>query len=122
MSNSIKGIGCDIINISRFDRLIEDPRFLDKVYTANELHYIRNHGVQSAAGLWAAKEVVGKAMGTEFSGFVMKDVEVLHNEQRRPETLLHGRAETEAERLHMERIHISISHEKEQAIAFAVIE
>ena len=41
MNGSIKGIGCDIVNISRIAELLVNERFLDKVYTAYEQNYIR---------------------------------------------------------------------------------
>lgn len=95
MNGSIKGVGCDIVSASRIAKLIVDQRFLDNVYTVYEHEYISENGTQTAAGLWAAKEAVSKALGTGFVGFTAKDIE---------------------------NIHISISHEKEQAIAFAVME
>lgn len=116
----VKGVGCDIVCISRVEKLIQNKSFLDKVYTLNEQNYIKSKNAQTAAGLWAAKEAVSKAVGTGFTGFVMKDIEVLHNDSGQPEILLHNGAIAAAEKLKIKRIHISISHEDKQAIAFAV--
>ncbi len=122
MNGSIKGIGCDIVSVSRIAVLIADKKFLNKVYTEHEQNYISGKGKQTAAGLWAAKEAVSKALGTGFVGFTAKDIEIRHNESGTPQIVLYNGAKTIAESVDAKNIHISISHEKEQALAFAVIE
>ena len=122
MNGSIKGVGCDIVSVSRIAKLIVDQRFLDNVYTVYEHEYISENGTQTAAGLWAAKEAVSKALGTGFVGFTAKDIEIRHNESGTPQIVLYNGAKTRSELIHIENIHISISHEKEQVIAFAVME
>ena len=122
MNGSMKGIGCDIVSVSRVARLIVNPRFLEKVYTVYEQEYISEKGPQTAAGLWAAKEAVGKALGTGFVGFTAKDIEVRHYESGTPRIVLYRGAKKRAELIHCENVYLSISHEEEQALAFAVIE
>lgn len=116
----IKGIGCDIVDISRVEQLLNQNRFLEKVYTPYEQEYIRGKTAHTAAGLWAAKEAVSKALGTGFKGFVMKDIEILHNKNGQPQVMLCNGAKATAEKMKIKQIHISISHEDKQAIAFAV--
>lgn len=122
MSVSIKGIGCDIVSITRIAEVIVDQRFLDKVYTVYEQDYISKKGIQTAAGLWAAKEAVSKALGTGFVGYTAKDIEIWHNESGTPQIMLYNGAKTRSELIDAKHIHISVSHEKEQAMAFVVIE
>ena len=122
MRVSIKGIGCDIVSISRIAKVIVDQKFLDKVYTVYEQDYIYQKGAQTAAVLWAAKEAVSKALGTGFVGFTAKDIEIRHNESGTPQIMLYNGAKTRAELIDVKTVYISISHEKEQAMAFAVIE
>ncbi len=122
MNGLIKGIGCDIVSISRIAVLIADNKFLNKVYTEQEQNYISGKGTQTAAGLWAAKEAVSKALGTGFVGFTAKDIEIRHNESGTPQIVLYNGAKTIADSVDVKNIHISISHEKEQALAFTVIE
>jgi len=122
MRVSIKGIGCDIVSISRIAKVIVDQKFLDKVYTVYEQDYIYQKGAQTAAGLWAAKEAVSKALETGFVGFTAKDIEIRHNESGTPQIMLYNGAKTRAELIDVKTVYISISHEKEQAMAFAVIE
>lgn len=122
MNESIKGVGCDIVSVLRIAKLMTDQKFLNKVYTAYEQEYICIKGAQTAAGLWAAKEAISKALGTGFVGFTAKDIEVRHNGNGAPQTVLYNGAKARYETIDSMRIHVSISHEKDQALAFAVIE
>ena len=121
MDSSIRGIGCDIVSVSRIARLISDERFLNMVYTAYEQQYIRQKGAQTGAGLWAAKEAASKALGTGFAGFTARDIEIRHSADGAPQISLHNGAQAAAASIGAERIHLSISHEREQAMAFVVI-
>lgn len=94
-----KGAGCDIVNISRVEELIQSKCLFDKVYTLNEQGYMKSKNAQTAAGLWAANEAVGKAAETGFTGLVMRDIEVLHNDSGKPEILLRNGAIVAAEKL-----------------------
>lgn len=117
---SIAGIGCDIACIFRIEELMLNPRFLVKVYTPYEQDYLRGSTAHSAAGLWAAKEAVCKALGTGFSGFTIKDIEIQHTKSGQPYVLLHRGARCIAAARCVTDIHLSISHEREHALAFAV--
>lgn len=118
----MKGIGCDIVSVPRIAAQMADKRFVDKVYTAYEQSCIAAKGAQTAAGLWAAKEAVSKALGTGFVGFCLRDIEIRHDENGMPQPILCNGAKMRSETIGAKEIHISISHEKEQALAFAVIE
>lgn len=122
MNHTIKGVGCDITNVARIAALLKNTKFLQKVYTEYEQAYISVKGEQTAAGLWAAKEAVSKALGTGFVGFQMKDIEIQHDANGSPKILLHNGAEKRAEEIGAEKLHISISHETTEAFAFTVLE
>lgn len=119
--SGIAGIGCDIVCVSRIERLLSNPHFSGKVYTPCEREYF-DHSAQTAAGLWAAKEAVCKALGTGFVGFLPTDIEILRYKNGQPYVLLHNGAEHIAAAYSIANIHISISHEQEQAMAFAIAE
>ena len=55
-------IGNDIVLISRIEKSIKSPSFLNKVFTENERLYCKK--VENFAGLFAAKEAYFKALGT----------------------------------------------------------
>lgn len=116
----IVGIGTDIVKIARFEGKAENEKFMAKIFTASEREYLMDKGVQSMAGLFAAKEAVVKAMGCGFKGFWPKDIEILHDDMGRPVAKLYG---TAVSAVHESTVfHISISHNETDAIAFAVAE
>lgn len=118
----IKGIGCDIIKIERIEKLMLNTRFARKVFTSAEQVYISTKSIQSTAGLWAAKEAVSKALGMGFVGFSMRDIEILHDENGKPYVELHEGAQKRFEELCGKKLHVSISHENDTALAVAIIE
>ncbi|MDR2706389.1 MAG: holo-ACP synthase [Planctomycetaceae bacterium] len=120
----IIGIGTDIIECERIDRMIQrhGNHFVDRVFTKQEIHYCtdRKSSDQHFAGRWAAKEAVLKALGTGWiSGIAWTDVEVLNENTGKPQIKLHGGAKKIATEKKITEIHISISHCKSHAIAFA---
>ena len=121
----IYGIGTDIVKISRFTHMA--PHFMARVFTDGERDYL--HGktgeglASSAAGLFASKEAVAKALGTGFRGFWPADIEIWHDDNGAPRVRLHNGAFKIAKRLTKKRprIHVSISHTAEDAVAFVVV-
>ena len=119
----ISGVGTDLCTIERIARALENPRFLERLYTPAECNRLeglcdeRRH--ERAAGMFAAKEAIAKALGTGFTGFGFADVEILSDEKGKPVVQLHGGA---AELAKDANVHLSISHDSGMAIAFAVIE
>ncbi|MBQ8615679.1 MAG: holo-ACP synthase [Clostridia bacterium] len=118
----IKGIGCDIVAIDRIAEKVKNEKFLDRVFTDEEKKYITSHSVQSAAGIWASKEAVSKALGSGFLKLRYKDVEILHTEQGQPYVNLSKIAKSKMQKLSAENIQLSISHEGNQALAFVVLD
>ena len=111
----IIGTGVDIVKIERFAKK-QNPRFMERVFSSRERAYIAKKGIQTMAGLFAAKEAVAKALGTGFSGFYPKDIEILHTPKGKPVVKLHG----QARRGRCIHISVSISHTATDAVAFAV--
>ena len=122
----IVGIGTDIIEISRIKSAMEKPghSFLERVFSDKEIEYLQknNLSLQSTAGNFAAKEAVMKALGTGLRGFKLQDIEVLRDELGKPYVVLSHNAKKIAEERNIQKIHLSISHCKEYATAFAVAE
>ncbi|GKX31661.1 holo-[acyl-carrier-protein] synthase [Vallitalea longa] len=118
----IKGIGNDIIEISRIEKAIQNERFLEKYFTLNEnrLFEDRNLRPETIAGNFATKEAVSKVLGTGFVDFSLADIEVLRDDMGKPYVILYNNARSLAEKLNISRIHVSISHSKEYVIATAL--
>lgn len=109
----IKGIGTDIVNISRIEKAMQQEKFLERVFTPRELQE-RKHKVENYAATFAGKEAVVKALGRGFRGIGFHDIEILHKENGDPYICLYGKEE--------EKWHLSLSHEKEYAVAMVVWE
>jgi holo-[acyl-carrier protein] synthase len=118
------GAGTDIIEIERIKQAIERSgnRFLERVFTPGERGFCdaRKERFSCYAARFAAKEAVLKALGTGLAGCSLLDVEVRRQEGSRPEILLHGAAAEMAKEKGVASVLISISHNREQAVAFAI--
>lgn len=120
----VRGIGVDIIEIARIRRSIEaaGDGFLEKVFTAGEIAYCKSkHNMhQHFAARFAAKEAVGKALSTGWSGeFRWKSVEVMNDASGQPRVSLHG---TLKDHLAGTTILVSLSHSESHVVAMVVIE
>lgn len=118
----IVGLGLDLCEIARIEKAMEKPRFLTRLYTENERTRIAERGAQSAAGYFAAKEAVAKALGTGIRGFGFCDIEVLVDELGKPHCALHGGAKVRLELLGGSNVFLSITHSGGFAAAVAMIE
>jgi len=120
----IIGIGTDIIEIERIEKVINrTSSFIEKSFTSNEIEYFKTKGLKGnvIAGNFAAKEAISKAIGTGFRGFALKDIEVLRDEFGKPVVKLSNKIHGLLN-VGKFNIHVSISHSRENAIAYAVIE
>ena len=113
--------GVDIIEIHRIKQVLDryGERFLNRLFTPNEIDYCRGRA-PNLAGRFAAKEATMKALGTGARGVSWKDIEVVRADSGAPSVKLYGRAENRAEGLHVVEISVSISHSREYAVAFVV--
>jgi holo-[acyl-carrier protein] synthase len=113
-------LGIDIIKVDRIrDALARfGPRFSKRVLTISEAAYVRQRP-ETFAGRWAAKEAVSKVLGLGVRGVGWRDIEIGRLPTGQPAVRLHGRARARAEQLGMERIAVSISHERDYAVAIA---
>ncbi len=111
----IYGIGTDIV---RTERLAESKdSFMRFAFTEREIEGFGKSG-ERAAGCFAAKEAVVKALGLGFREIGLKDIEILHNDMGKPLVYLRGKAEKFSDLI----FNVSISHEKEYAVAFVTAE
>ncbi len=121
----IYGVGTDMVEIARVRQAIEkNPRFLQKVYTEKEIGHCqrKKNPWQSFAARFAAKEAVGKAMGTGIGKLGLTNIEIINKTSGQPQVVLHGTAAVLAQTKGVKTIHISLSHSETYAIATAIIE
>lgn len=124
----IRAVGTDLIEIDRIRAAYErwGERFLRKVYTEEEIRYVlsRADPAPSLAARFAAKEAGAKALGTGISrGVAWRQISVVRARGSAPQLIFTGRAgELFAEFGSSARAHLSLTHTRQLAQAFVVIE
>lgn len=123
----ILGIGTDIIEIRRVRKTLTrfPERFAHRVFTEGERSFCfrSQDPVPGLAARFAAKEAFMKAIGTGFSqGIYWQNVEVTREPGRAPEIKLSGRAAELATEKGVSKIHLSITHGTDFAVAFVILE
>lgn len=123
MNNKIKA-GVDIVNINRIKKILLSRReqFLNKIFTKGEIEYISKKGYKAntISGIFAAKEAVSKSLGSGIGYINWKDIEISHDKNGRPYISINSKINNIMRKLGLDRLEISISHEKDYAIAFAL--
>ena len=120
----IFGVGVDIIELERVKRaVLRSPRFLGQVFTEGEIADCakKTDYFASLAARFAAKEAVSKALGVTMWLEKWRQIEIRQQENI-PTVTLHDNMLDIANRLAIEKISLSLSHDKTQAIAFALAE
>jgi len=116
--------GVDLCNPARIKKAIirHGERFLRRVFTEREIAYCsaKSNPYPSYAARFAAKEAAMKLLGAGLASVGFSEVEVTILESGAPAIVFHGRAKALAETLGVSRIVLSLSHEKNMAIAMAV--
>lgn len=123
----IVGTGVDIAEVPRIKAALErfGKRFLSRVFTLQEAQYClsKANAVERLAARFAAKEAGMKAIGTGLRhGVTWHNVEVIRLPGQRPTLRFSGKAREFADRLGCKRVHLSLSHTREQAIAYVILE
>jgi holo-[acyl-carrier protein] synthase len=114
-----------MVLINRFDRWRRRAGLLERYFHPRELDAAFSRGWESLASLaarFAAKEAYGKALGTGLAGLVLKDIMVLNRKNGKPELELFGTALEALRKSGASRVHLSLTHERDHALAMVVLE
>lgn len=121
----IVGVGIDLVSIEDLKTKIQNQTFINKVFTENEIDYCQSYrsAIEHYAGKFAAKEAFMKAIGKGIQqGIWFKQIEIINEATGAPTFNLHRQALETANALHINRIHGSISHSKDYAVAIVILE
>tara|TARA_B110000263_G_scaffold217811_1_gene204094 strand:- start:10 stop:360 length:351 start_codon:yes stop_codon:yes gene_type:complete len=112
-------LGVDIVAIDRIESILSSDKrvkFLNKIFSENEIaeSQKRQNKTQYFSGRFAAKEAVKKALSSykESTNQSFKSIEVLSSKSGKPYVV----SKTN------EDINISISHDRNYAVAFCIID
>jgi holo-[acyl-carrier protein] synthase len=118
----IVGLGVDVCEIARMERAIgRHPTLCQRVFTPEERSYCDSKArpAESYAGRFAAREATIKALGG-YRGRLWQDVSVSRDPSGAPSIVLSGNAKRRADALGVSRVMVTFSHEKTNAVAFAL--
>ena len=121
----IVGIGVDVVAVARMRRWVADRRLLARYFAPQERDaiYARRDGAAlSLAARFAAKEAFAKAIGTGFRGFNLREVWVVNDSLGKPEIRTSGNACRVLRQVGGAKVWLSLTHEREHAIAMVVVE
>jgi holo-[acyl-carrier protein] synthase len=126
----ILGIGSDLIDIRRIERVLESygERFITRIFTDEEQRRSERRANRAAsyAKRYAAKEACAKALGTGFrAGVYWRDLGVVNLSSGRPTMVLAGGALKRLQAMTpagmVADIHVSLTDEIPFATAFVLI-
>jgi holo-[acyl-carrier protein] synthase len=113
--------------VDRIEKAVErwGYRFLKRIFTPAEIERCQKRArpAQCLALRFAAKEAFAKALGLGMrKGLRWRDIEVVHDNFGKPDLLLHNQAQRLLEDVEASRTWLSLSDERESALAVVVLE
>ncbi len=116
------GVGVDIVDVRRFRAAIaRTPGLVARVFTDREIELSGGATLRpsSLAARWAAKEAVAKVL-VDNRGLEWHHCEVVNGDRGEPLLVVSATVQRAAEALGIEAWHLSLSHDGDMAIAFAL--
>lgn len=123
----IFGIGTDIVHVTRMHDSLKKygDKFAKRILTKIEFDEFNliNDKASFLAKRFAAKEATAKAMGTGFrGGLSLQHIGVTHNEAGKPILDFIEQAKTFVDEKNIQATHLSLSDERDYAVAFVTLE
>lgn len=109
----ITGVGIDVVQVSRIRKAMQNPRFLERILTPDEMKLELTP--LRVASRWAAKEAIYKAIGGRIT---WQDLSILNDVTRAPMIVWTGISPLKPG----QKMHLSLSHEQSVAVATAILE
>ena len=121
----IVGIGVDIVHVDRLEKWTRVPGIIERFFHPDEIldaQKKKSSMYLSLAARFAAKEALGKAFGSGLKGIRLKDIQVVTNHNGKPDICVHGTAKAALEASGAGSIFVSLTHERDNAVAMVVLE
>ncbi|MEP4888524.1 MAG: holo-ACP synthase [Aliiglaciecola sp.] len=123
---AVLGLGTDIIEIARLEKLLEkSDRLPLRILTSTEMQIYREHPFppRYLAKRFAAKEAAVKALGTGIgNGVGWQQIEITNSELGQPQIHFSGHFAKLCEQRGINNALLSISDEKHYAMATVILE
>ena len=124
----ILGIGVDIVDITRFNKLIRNNDFIKRIFSNSEIliaKKIRNKKAYYAKR-FAAKEALSKSIGTGFrDNFNFKDISIINDKLGKPSFVITNKIKNIVKdqfKTSSFNFFLSISDEKKYSIAYVILQ
>ena len=121
----IDAVGVDIADVERIRKAIGrwGERFVERTFSQRETAYCRKHRDEAIhfAARFAAKEAFVKCMGST-RGIPWNEIELVNDRSGKPRIEVSEKIRARLEALKVRRIHVSVSHTAQHAVAFIVFE
>jgi holo-[acyl-carrier protein] synthase len=121
----IDAVGVDIADVKRIKNALErwGDRFVARTYSSREAEYCRRHRDEALrfAARFAAKEAFIKCMGSA-RGINWNEIELLNDRSGKPHFHLSDSIRKKLEKRKILKVHVSVTHTAEYAVAFVVFE
>lgn len=118
----VLGIGCDILETRRLKKWLDNTALQKRYFTKQERVYIQNIpeniAIQRLAGMFSAKEAFIKSIR---KGVILTDIVIERDDAGAPRLRLERSALQAFKQTGAIYSHLSISHEKNYAMAMVVI-
>jgi holo-[acyl-carrier protein] synthase len=123
----IFGIGTDIISVARIEKAMQrhGDAFAKRILSAHEHHELSSqiHPARFLAKRFAAKEAFAKATGRGLRHPVsLQRISIGHDDLGKPVLVFDELLSEHLNKLGIERYHLSLSDEKDTAVAFVILE
>ena len=124
----ILGIGVDVIQNKRVQKLINKKNFIKRTFGVNEIKLAKKNSnkITYFAKRFAAKEAFAKSIGTGFrNNLNFKDIEILNNKVGKPYIFISKKIINIVNKnfkIKKFNLFLSISDEKEYSIAFTILQ
>lgn len=118
----IVGIGIDVIEILRIEKVFKEQKKLKKIFTEEEIRYSfsNKEPYLHLAARFCAKEAYYKCIGKGTIHF--NEIETRRMENGKPYIVLYGKTKESWDEAGSPNIYVSLSHSKTVATALVILE
>ena len=124
----IVGIGVDIINNSRFKKLIKNKKFINRICSIKEINNFKNkkNKILFLSKRFSAKEAFVKSLGSGFrNNLCFKDISVLNDNYGKPYFEFNSKIKKilkKKYKLNKFIANLSLSDEKKNSISYVILQ
>tara|TARA_Y100000996_G_C22254305_1_gene533155 strand:+ start:42 stop:431 length:390 start_codon:yes stop_codon:yes gene_type:complete len=124
----IFGIGVDIVENSRFKKLLKKQNFAKRIFSQKELNIFKNkkNKILYLSKRFSAKEAFVKSLGTGFRyNICFADISILNDKKGKPYFIFNKKIKQilkKKYKLNNFKAHLSLSDEKKHSISYVVLQ